>query len=177
MLANTNQENDLFSDFLWFLWTAGTSCVFPRCNSSLGNSFSSGGNQSYCKVRVRRSLFESWYSPGASLDNGGSDGGQFPLEMFPQVVMQLVCRHLVVQHEVDGGRDVGEQRLLQGGRVRECGVLGDLQQHDIFTPLVFTHFEFQIDRSSKLDWLCQFAVACLLQNLCQTAERVGEGRF
>ena len=47
--------------------------------------------------------------PGAALDDGRGDRGEFPLEMLPEVGVQLVGRHLVVQHEVDGGRDVGEE--------------------------------------------------------------------
>ena len=65
--------------------------------------------------------------PGASLDNSRGDGGQLPLEMLPEVVVELVDGHLVVEHEVDGGRDVGEEGLLQGRRVRQRRVLGDLQ--------------------------------------------------
>ena len=70
--------------------------------------------------------------PGASLDNSRGDGGQLPLEMLPEVVVQLVGGHLVVEHKVDGGRDVGEEGLLQGRRVRQRRVLGDLQREDRF---------------------------------------------
>lgn len=66
-------------------------------------------------------------SPGTAFDNGRCDGGQFPLEMFPEVIVELVVRHLVVEHEVDGGRDVGEKGLLQGWGVRQGWVLGDLK--------------------------------------------------
>ena len=64
--------------------------------------------------------------PGASLDNSRGDGGQLPLEMLPEVVVELVGGHLVVEHEVDGRGDVGEQRLPQGRRVSQGWVLGDL---------------------------------------------------
>ena len=50
--------------------------------------------------------------PGASLDNSRGDGGQLPLEMLPEVVVQLVCGHLIVQHEVDGGREVSQDQVL-----------------------------------------------------------------
>ena len=63
--------------------------------------------------------------------------------MLPEVVVKLVGRHLVVQHEVDGGRDVGEQRLLQGRGVRQCRVLGDLQHNNILTSLIFAHCKIQ----------------------------------
>ena len=58
--------------------------------------------------------------------------------------MKLVGGHLIVKHEVDGWRHVGKQRLLQGGRVRQCRVLGDLQQNNILTSLIFAHCKFQI---------------------------------
>ena len=65
--------------------------------------------------------------PGTPFDNGWCDGGQFPLEMFPEVIVQLVVRHLVVEHEVDGRWDVGEQRLSQSRRICQGRVLGDLR--------------------------------------------------
>ena len=68
--------------------------------------------------------------PGTAFDNGWCDGGQLPLEMFPEVIVELVVRHLVVEHEVDGGRDVREEGLLQGRRVRQGRVLGDLKQYN-----------------------------------------------
>ena len=67
-------------------------------------------------------------SPGTAFDNGRGDRGQFPLEMFSEVIVELVVRHLVVEHEVDGGRDVGEEGLLQRWRVSQGRVLGDLKQ-------------------------------------------------
>ena len=82
-------------------------------------------------------------SPGTSLHNGRSDGGEFPLEMFPEVVVKLVGGHLIVKHEVDGRRHVREQGLLQGRRVRQCRILGDLQQNNIRTSLIFAHCKFQ----------------------------------
>ena len=36
------------------------------------------------------------------------DGEQLPLARLPEVVVQLVCGHLIVQHEVDGGREVSQ---------------------------------------------------------------------
>ena len=48
--------------------------------------------------------------------------------MLPEVVVELVVGHLVVEHEVDGGRDVGEKRLLQGRGVRQSRILGDLKE-------------------------------------------------
>ena len=78
--------------------------------------------------------------------------------MFPEVVVELVGGHLIVKHEVDGWWDVGKQGLLQGRRVRQCGVLGDLQQNNILTSLIFAHFKFQIlkfkltDRANFTDW-------------------------
>ena len=79
-------------------------------------------------------------SPGTAFDNGRCDRGQFPLEMFPEVIVELVVRHLVVEHEVDGGRDVGEEGLLQGWGVRQGRVLGDLKQDNalISGPLSVT---------------------------------------
>ena len=65
--------------------------------------------------------------PSTSLDNSWSDGGQLPLEMLPEVVVQLVCGHLVVEHEVDSRRDVGEQRLSQSRGICQGRVLGDLR--------------------------------------------------
>ena len=67
--------------------------------------------------------------PSTSFDYCWCDGGQFPLEMLSEVVVELVGGHLVVEHEVDGGRDVREQRLLQGRRVRQGRVLGDLKKN------------------------------------------------
>ena len=64
--------------------------------------------------------------------------------MFPEVVVKLVGGHLIVEHEVDGRRDVREQGLLEGRGVRQCGVLGDLQQNNILTFLIFAHFKFQM---------------------------------
>ena len=55
--------------------------------------------------------------PCTALDYGRCDGGQLPLEMLPEVHVQLVGGHLVVQHEVDGGGDVGEEGLPEGWRV------------------------------------------------------------
>ena len=60
--------------------------------------------------------------------------------MFPEVIVELVVRHLVVEHEVDGGRDVGEEGLLQGRGVRQGWVLGDLKKDNalISGPLSVT---------------------------------------
>ena len=69
-------------------------------------------------------------APGTAFDNGWCDGGQFPLEMFPEVIVELVVRHLVVEHKVDGWRDVREEGLLEGRRVRQGRVLGDLKQYN-----------------------------------------------
>ena len=69
--------------------------------------------------------------------------------MFPEVVVKLVGRHLVVKHEVDGGRHVGEQRLLQGRGVRQCRVLGDLQQNNIFASLILAHFKISNCRTEQ----------------------------
>ena len=71
--------------------------------------------------------------------------------MLPQVVVKLVGGHLVVEHEVDGWRDVREQRLLQGGGVRQGRVLGDLQQDDALISFIFTHFKFSTDCFSGAD--------------------------
>ena len=94
------------------------------------------------KTKLKKT-FQFFNSPGTSFDNGRSDGGEFPLEMFPEVVVKLVGGHLIVKHEVDGRRDVREQGLLQGRRVRQCRVLGDLQQNNIRTSFIFAHCKFQ----------------------------------
>ena len=43
-----------------------------------------------------------------------------------------------MEHEVDGWRDVGEQRLLQSWTVSEGGVLRDLKQ-DCFILSLYDH--------------------------------------
>ena len=48
--------------------------------------------------------------------------------MLPEVIVKLVVRHFIMEHEVDGGRDVGEEGLLQRWRVSQGRVLGDLKQ-------------------------------------------------
>ena len=98
--------------------------------------------------------------PGAALDDGRGDRGEFPLEMLPEVGVQLVGRHLVVQHEVDGRRDVGEERLPQRRGVRHRRRLGRLQNRFGFSlKFVDCHGEGGAGRQSVRLLCCVTGVA------------------
>ena len=72
-------------------------------------------HQSVARVaRIESSCMRVLHWPGipdTASHNRWADGGQLPLQKVLDVRMEAVSRNLIVQHEVDGWWDVGEQRL------------------------------------------------------------------